>query len=261
MTSVPGGVRHTVMLFDVDPDLAAGLSPREEEAARLQAQAGVLEIRTPRWDPSPFREAATDGWLGLLLFSGLMIRRVTVGERASCELLGPGDVIRPWDTDGDHEPLPTTIDWLVIRSVRLAVLDESFQRRIARWPSITGRLVSRIAGRARSLALTQAVTHLPRVHARVLILFWLLAERWGKVSPDGVRVTLPVTHDVVAMLVGARRPTVTISLQRLAHDGLMYRESSDRWLLTNAAIELVGTPATLARIDHASHGNGALAAH
>ena len=90
-----------------------------------------------------------------------------------------------------------------------------------------------------SLTLIQAVTHLPRVHARLLLLFWVLAERNGRVSPRGVSLRLPVTHDVLAMLVGALRPTVTLALQRLKGADLLIRERSDQWLLTNRAIEIL----------------------
>jgi DNA-binding transcriptional ArsR family regulator len=89
------------------------------------------------------------------------------------------------------------------------------------------------------------------------MLFWLLAERWGRVGPDGVHVTLPLTHEVLAMLVGSHRPTVTIALQRLARAGLLIRERSDRWLLTNRAIECLGSPESLAMVgetDHVSAG-------
>lgn len=178
-----------------------------------------------------------------------MIRRVRVGRRAACELFGPSDLIRPWDTDGEYEPLPISVDWLVLKRSRLAVLDTGFALRVAPWPSITSRIVSRVAQRGRYLALTQAVTHLPRAYARLLILFWLLAERWGTVSPDGVHVTLPLTHEVLAMLVGAHRPTVTIALQRLTRAGLLTRERPDRWLLTNHAIESLKRPESIDLID------------
>jgi CRP-like cAMP-binding protein len=114
---------------------------------------------------------------------------------------------------------------------------------------INSRLVSRVARRARYLTLTAAVTHLPRASARLLILFWLLAERWGRVGPDGVIVNLRLTHEVLAMLIGAHRPTVTIALQRLSRAGHLTRERADRWLLTNEAIKLLGHPESLGAID------------
>lgn len=239
------GLHDTVALLDADPDLGAGLDADELDAARARAIASVIEADSFRWDPSGVAAAAQDGWIGLLLLDGLIIRQVTVGKRSGCEIFGPGDVIRPWDADGDYDPLTITVAWLVLEPTRLAVLDTAFSLRIARWPSITGRLFGRVAQRARYLALSQAVTHLPRAYARLLMLFWLLAERWGRVGPRGVQVTLPVTHDVLAMLVGAHRPTVSIALKRLSEAGLLTRERRDRWLLTNHAIEWLRDPGSI----------------
>lgn len=242
-------VRQRIALLDADPDLANGVDETEAELARHRAIAAVIEVEPPTWDVTAIREASEEGWLGLFLIEGLMIRVVNVGKRSACELFGPGDLIRPWDTDGEYDPLPISVEWLVLEPTQLAVLDTAFALRIARWPSITSRIVSRVAERARYLALTQAVTHLPRAYARLLILFWLLAERWGRVGPDGVHVTLPLTHEVLAMLVGAHRPTVTIALQRLTRAGLLTRERPDRWLLTNRAVDYLGAPESLDLID------------
>jgi CRP-like cAMP-binding protein len=144
---------------------------------------------------------------------------------------------------------------MALKPTQLAVLDAAFVLRTARWPAINGKIVSRVAARARYLALTQAVTHLHRARARVLILFWLLAERWGTVTPGGVQVDLPLTHEVLAMLVGAHRPTVTIALQRLARAGFLIRERSDRWLLTRHAVECLGHPDSLALIEDDQNGD------
>jgi CRP-like cAMP-binding protein len=237
--------RHVVALLDADPDLAIGLPPGEAEAARSRAIAGVMEIEPPAWNTEAVVARAEPGWLGLYVLDGLLLRRVEVGKRSACELFGPTDLIRPWDTDGEYDPLPIAVSWLVLKHSRLAVLDTAFLLRIARWPTITSRMVSRVAQRARYLTLTHAVTHLPRAYVRLLILFWLLAERWGTVGTDGVYVTLPLTHEVLAMLIGAHRPTVTIALQRLTRAGYLIRVSSDRWLLTNSAIETLEHPESM----------------
>jgi DNA-binding transcriptional ArsR family regulator len=237
--------RQTVSLLEADPDLAVGVPDVEIPLARGRALATVLELETPIWDTREITQRAEPGWLGLFVLDGLLLRRVEVGKRSACELFGPTDLIRPWDTDGDYDPLPISGGWIVLKHTRLAVLDTAFVLRIARWPTISSRLVSRLAQRARYLTLTQAVTHLPRAYARLLILFWLLAERWGKVGTAGVYVTLPLTHEVLAMLIGAHRPTVTIALQRLTRAGFLIRERSDRWLLTNSAIETLEHPERL----------------
>jgi CRP/FNR family cyclic AMP-dependent transcriptional regulator len=64
----------------------------------------------------------------------------------------------------------------------------------------------------------------------LLLLLWHLADRWGRVTPDGVRVALGVTHQTLADLVAARRPSVTTALQQLARQGLLGRDG-DAWLL------------------------------
>ena len=237
-----------VALLDVDPDLAIGVPPQEAEVARSRAVAAVAELEPPGWDPAQLVQRSEPGWLGLYVLDGLLLRRVEVGKRSACELFGPTDLIRPWDSDGEYDPLPISVSWLVLKRTRLAVLDTAFVLRIARWPTITSRIVSRVAQRARYLTLTQAVTHLPRAYVRLLILFWLLAERWGKVSTEGVYVTLPLTHEVLAMLIGAHRPTVTIALQRLTRAGFLIRERSDRWLLTNRAIQTLEHPESMALV-------------
>lgn len=110
---------------------------------------------------------------------------------------------------------------------------------MAPWPSTNAQLIARVARRARHLALIQAVTHEPRTHARLLVLFWLLAERWGTVTRGGIRVALPMTHELLAMLIGARRPSVTLALKRLRTAELLVRERQDCWMITNRGVEAI----------------------
>src|SRR5206468_11297971 len=131
-----------VAVLDIDPDLGEDLSPEQFKQAQRQSHAQLFEVERPRWDPAAVNRAHEEGWLGLLLVDGVMLRRVCVGKRAACELFGPGDLVRPWDADGDYDPLPITVDWLIMRECRLAVLDTSFAIRMAAWPSITSRIVS-----------------------------------------------------------------------------------------------------------------------
>jgi CRP-like cAMP-binding protein len=73
---------------------------------------------------------------------------------------------------------------------------------------------------------------LKHVEARLLVQFWQLAERWGRVDRDGIAVTLPLTHELLAKLVGAARPSVTTALGRLAEGGLLLR-SGNVWRLSS----------------------------
>jgi CRP-like cAMP-binding protein len=50
------------------------------------------------------------------------------------------------------------------------------------------------------------------------------------VTPDGVRLELPLTHAVLGKLVGAHRPSVTTALGSLVDRGLVVR-AEDGWVL------------------------------
>ena len=56
----------------------------------------------------------------------------------------------------------------------------------------------------------------------------------AKGLPGGVRVDVPLTHSVLARLVGARRPTVTTALQRLTQLDYLRREGRCYTLLGDA---------------------------
>jgi len=109
VVSGPETARQTVSVLDEDPDLAAGVPEDELAAARRRAIATVVEVDPPDWDSDALAPRAEAGWLGLFIIDGLMIRRVVVGKRAACELFGPGDLLRPWDTDGEYDPLPISL--------------------------------------------------------------------------------------------------------------------------------------------------------
>jgi CRP/FNR family cyclic AMP-dependent transcriptional regulator len=238
--------RHDVIsLLDEDPDLGVGLDASAWACAERAALAPVVAIDPPVWDVGQLGRNSKHGWLGLYVIDGMLLRCVRIGRRPACEMFGPGDLIRPWDADGVYAPLPISVEWRVLAPTRLAVLDAGFARRIAQWPELGAAISGRVAQRARSLTLLNALTHLPRAYARLLILVWVLAERWGRVTPAGVQLTLPVTHEMLAMMIGTQRPTVTIALQRLARAGLLTREGRDRWLLTTAAIDSLSKPESL----------------
>jgi len=234
-----GSVGRVVSLLDADVELGQGIPEPDREQARQRAAVRTIEITNPAWDPSAICRMAGSEWFGLYVLEGLVIRKVGVAGRLACEFLGPGDVFRPWATDGDYDPLSIHVDWLVVARSELAILDSRLARRMARWPSFAVALTERTAARARNLTMMAAVTHIPRTTARLIQVFWLLADRWGKVTPDGVLITLPLTHQVLAMLSGCHRPTVSITLQKLAREGLLIRQAPSRWLLTRTAIEML----------------------
>ena len=65
----------------------------------------------------------------------------------------------------------------------------------------------------------------------MLLLFWHRADRWGRVGRDGVTIPLRLTHEVIAQIVGAQRPTVSTAHHALSCEGLLTRCSDHTWLL------------------------------
>ena len=106
----------------------------------------------------------------------------------------------------------------------------------ARRPGRSSAPSSRGARSARSLRLViaMAIAQQPRLDVRLWMLFWELADRYGKVHPDGIHLDLPLTHEVLSHLAGARRPSVSGALTRLADDGRL-RRAGRNWVLVAAS--------------------------
>lgn len=225
-----GSPRPRVEVLAADPDLAVHLSPEDLELARRRAVAGVRVFEAPEWEAAITTFDGT-GHLGLLVLDGLLARRVTIGSRTCAELLGPGDLLRPWVKAGPSDSVLTDVDWSVVATARIAVLDREFALRIAQWPEIIALLGDRILLRARWLAVHLAICHVVRVDARLRLVLWHFADRWGRVTPEGVVLPLRLTHRLLAMIVGARRPSVTTAATRLAEQDLVHRREDGSWLL------------------------------
>jgi CRP/FNR family cyclic AMP-dependent transcriptional regulator len=213
-----------------DPDLAEYLDPAQRDQAVQQCVARTARIPRGRWntpDPGGLRAG-----IGLLVLEGLLLRRVGIVGRFGAELLGSGDLLRPWKAEELQDTMTLTTGWRVLEPTRLALLDETAARRFAVYPELTGRLVDRALQRSRKLAVNMAIVHQARVNVRVHMLLWVLADRWGRVRSEGVLLPFSLTHTVLADLVAARRPTVTSALSELSRQGLVISQNGDGWLLT-----------------------------
>jgi CRP/FNR family cyclic AMP-dependent transcriptional regulator len=230
MAEVGGG---SVQLLDVDPELARELDPRRAREAAQRLYARVIDIPRGRWNPSAGMLEGTRP-IGLLILEGVLVREATVGDHPSAELLGPGDLLRAWEDADSEELLPRRIDWSALTATRVAIVDHAFAVRAAQWPEVFACLIDRAARRAERLVVMQAIAHLTRVDDRLLALLWCLAERWGRVVPDGVLVSLRLSHRTLAGMIGARRPSVTTALGQLMARGELERRADGKWLLRGA---------------------------
>jgi len=217
----------TVPVLRLDPDLGAGIARgRRWNLAERSCLAQTVEISRGAWEAD---KVARSGF-GLLVVSGILSRRVVQNECHGAELVGPGDLLRPWDRVGDWASIPTEASWLVIERTRVAILDEDFARRAAPFPEIALALIRRGLLRSRYLAILVAIISQRRIESRLTMLFWHLADRFGQRRGQWVSVPVPLTHRLLSELVAARRPSVTTALSRLQERGVLRREGSG-WLV------------------------------
>jgi hypothetical protein len=227
----PGnGCGMAISIVDADPDLADLLSEGELERARREALLRVQRLSPGEWDAVDAHEPA-EHHRGFLVVDGLLSRTVNVLGRHCVELVGPGDVMRPWSWDEAGSHVRAEVGWTVLEPTELAVLDHAFVLRIVPWPQLGLELFNRGTRRAHHLAVALAIAHHQRVDDRLLLTLWHLAERWGRVGREGVLVPLPLSHQRLADLVGAQRQSVTTAMGGLTRAGAVSRRDGGDWVL------------------------------
>jgi CRP/FNR family transcriptional regulator, cyclic AMP receptor protein len=211
-----------VQVLQADPRLADALPPAMREDAAVYTFAHTQWLEPGAWQPD--RDGS--GALGLLVLDGFLVRQLRVIDRPPVELLGPGDLLHPWEPD-HTEPFVAGARWDVLEPTRLAVLDRRFAAVIGRWPELVSAVVARAIARSRSLLLNLAIGQLVGVDIRLLVMLWHIAERWGEHdeggASDGCVVPVHLTHQLMANLISAQRPTVTSALADLTERGAISR--------------------------------------
>jgi hypothetical protein len=174
------------------PSIAIPAGARRPEttipAARaLVVEAGVVVVRV----------TGGDGWRSLI------VARYTAG--ALIVPPGPGDQLQSL-TDAWLTAIPSAI-WERLVEVPAAAtrlvagLEQSFRRQRQGIRPLSG------------------VRHVDRVRSQLLD----LAAGHGRVCRDGIRLDLPLTHDLIADMVGCARETVTRALDELEREGFVTR--------------------------------------
>ncbi len=184
--------------------------------------------RVPRGPWLPQTEARP---VAYLVLEGAILRDCRVGDRWSTELLGPEDVLRPWE---EAEGFSGASEWHALERLQLAQLDGRLIATSVRWPELVDELLARTIRRSRHLAMLRCVCGIRRLDVRLLVLLRVLAGRWGRVSLEGIHVGMPLTHETIARLAGAQRPSVSTALARLRDRGLV--RAHDRQLVLAAEL-------------------------
>ena len=214
-----------VPLLDTRIDLTRYLTSDE----RVEVAAVSLPVATAEdHQVELYAFLAKHSAFGATILDGLVMNSMRIGEQAGIQLLGPGDLLLP-----GTDPAPTWIAGLEARTagpVRLALFGNELLGAAFRWPRILQSLYLYIGEQLQRLTAQLVICQLPRVDDRVQAMLWLLAESWGHVTSSGVRLPVPLTHETLGALVGARRPTVTLALRNLVQRGAIVHQDSG-WLL------------------------------
>ena len=225
-----GNDDELVRVLEEDGELANALERAETAAAAERALARVLRVEAGPWEP-PRPSVDVRAGFGLLVLDGLLTREVVLAGLGCTELLGKGDVLRPWGDEEGEPSLPLTVSWSALEPARIALLDRAFLNAVAPWPTVAATLVARLVRRSHSLAMHLAISRLVGIDLRLYALFWHLADRFGHAGPQGVVVPLRLTHETLAKIVSARRPSVTSALGQLRERRLLEARDDETWIL------------------------------
>lgn len=216
-----------VNLLDVAPDLGGNLNETAFEQARQVIRIRVFRVPKGPWEPPKIDHGST----GLILLDGLMARTLRLGPVSSAEVIGPTDIVRPWETNLIPSVLPATAEWRVLHEARVGLIDGRATALIGRWPELSAAMSGRMMRRVRSLAFLMAAQQFVRVEDRLLAALWHLASMWGKVTPVGTVVPFRLTHEMLGNIIGARRPTTTTAIRSLTTRGLLFRNEDRYYVL------------------------------
>ncbi len=165
-----------------------------------------------------FDVADTDAACCLVAAGRLALEFTTlVDSTRMVGLLEEGDLlVRPVQTWASVGPR------LGCRAIEPSALLLVDQERLEAWmgePALAANVVRILSAQVADRELALAIALEPRIERRLLLKLRQLALRWGRVTPEGVRLDLRLTHQELANMVGAVRESVTLALGRLAEQG------------------------------------------
>ena len=133
------------------------------------------------------------------------------GRTVILALLGSGDLIgeAAWES-AEHDSYGETLE-----ETRLYQLSrDSFESLVRQNPEFGLRLIQVIGFRLKQAQARIEDLVFRQVPSRVARLLVNLAENHGRVTPNGIRVEFPLTHQEIADMVGSSRVTVTQVLNK-----------------------------------------------
>jgi CRP/FNR family transcriptional regulator len=191
-------------------------------------EAAVILARCPAVHVSAgephFRSSLPPAAL-LLVDDGFCVLRIPRPDAArsiiTCEA-GRGSVLLP--------PADAEVLFGLTESQLIAIPQEEVDR-LLRLPSVARMLFDRLAAmlghKQEAIGTFAATRHVERVRRKLLE----LARSYGRVGRDGIRIDFPLSHTLLAEMIGSSRETVTRSLDELQRRGFVARRGHKYRLL------------------------------
>jgi CRP-like cAMP-binding protein len=227
--------------MDVTEELLGGLqrlldglpSADAKRAADVLAESSSVEIEP---GVAYFRSSFPDATL-LIVEDGFVVVRATFPHLSrsviTCEA-GAGGVLLP---PNRQEAL-----FGLARS-RVRGISTEARDKLLTYPAAAERVVEQLTSalreRRESIANFAPTRHVERVRQKLI----QLARSHGHVVRDGIRIDFPVSHALLAEMIGSSRETVTRALDELQRDGFVSRNGS-MYRLRASPDGVLGTPET-----------------
>ena len=197
--------------------------PDRKAAAQIMAACPTIEVGAgePYFRPS-LPPAAL-----LIVERGFVVLRTAPPcmDRSiiTCEA-GPGRIVLP----------PAAEEVLVgLADSQLVVIPREALDALLALPGVAGTLLEQLAAtlteKQEAIGNFGSTRHIDRVRRKLL----QLARNYGRVARDGVRIDFPLSHGVLAGMVGSSRETVTRSLDELQRNGFVARRGHSYRLLVS----------------------------
>lgn len=230
--------RATISLADVLPEIVALIAPDDRQLVR---DALVVPAMYAKGGELGTLLATAPSACDFVIVEGIVLKQTRYAGRA-LELLGPGDVLAPPLTPTRQAQVRATSAYQAHGRATLAVIDGHFRAAARRWPQLSDVLHDRLACQTHRASAHLAILHIARAEDRIRALFNDLAERFGHVTPDGIKIDIDLTHDLIGQLIGSRRPTVTLALERLSVANELTKHRDGRWQLNTPRDPAMDTP-------------------
>jgi Crp-like helix-turn-helix domain len=202
--------------------LLEGLSPDDAAAAR-EILDGCPVVAVSAGEPY-FSSSLPPASL-LLVDEGFSVLRVPLprGTRSiiTCEA-GPGRVLLP--------PTPAEVLFGLVQTRLIAIPQDALDQLLL-LPTAARTLFDQVATTLRqeqeAIGNFGNARHVERVRRKL----FQLARSYGRVGSDGIRIEFPVSHTVLAEMIGSSRETVTRALDELQRAGFVARRGHTYRLL------------------------------